>query len=106
MPASALLPSHAACKIGRLLLHKFCSVVSLDRLPSWFFEVYCLLRNMKVSALAVLAAFAVPTGAEIYLKEQFNDKVRYRILCPLVKVTLAVPLRLVVHAAIEERSSI
>jgi hypothetical protein len=54
------------------------------------FEVYYLLRDMKVSALAVLAAFAVPTGAEIYLKEQFNDKVRDRILCPLVvKVTLA-----------------
>jgi hypothetical protein len=55
---------------------------------------------MKVSALAVLAAFAVPTGAEIYLKEQFNDKVRGRILCPLVVQNQIGWLRLVVHTAI------
>ena len=31
---------------------------------------------MKVSSIAVLAALAVPAASEIYLKEQFNDKVR------------------------------
>ena len=31
---------------------------------------------MKVSSIAVLAALAVPVAGEIYLKEQFNDKVR------------------------------
>lgn len=31
---------------------------------------------MKISSIAVLAALAAPTAAEVYLKEQFNDKVR------------------------------
>ena len=30
---------------------------------------------MKFSVLAVVAAFAAPTAAEIYFKEQFNDDV-------------------------------
>jgi hypothetical protein len=33
---------------------------------------------MKVSSIAVLAALAAPAAGEIYLKEQFNDKVRRR----------------------------
>jgi len=31
---------------------------------------------MKISSIAVLAALAAPAAAEVYLKEQFNDKVR------------------------------
>jgi len=35
---------------------------------------------MKFSSLAVVAALTAPTAAEIYLKEQFNDKVRFLLV--------------------------
>jgi hypothetical protein len=34
---------------------------------------------MKISMIAAAALAAIPANAEVFLKEQFNDKVRYAL---------------------------
>jgi hypothetical protein len=35
--------------------------------------------TMKISMIAAAALAAIPANAEVFLKEQFNDKVRYAL---------------------------